>query len=62
MRLVDGKLAPVLQGCTSLDGIGAALVLNKEDGEINDGTRVGVLDGYGEWGWLINPFAGGGGK
>ena len=42
---------------TSKEGIGTALVELRETGEIPEGGRVGVLDGFGEHGWVVTPFA-----
>ncbi len=41
---------------TSKEGIGTALVQLREDGDLTDETRVGILDGF-EARWLVNPFA-----
>lgn len=43
-------------GSTSLDGIGRAVQLWIEEGEIFEGDAVGVLDGIDRH-WLINPWA-----
>lgn len=47
-----------LLATTSKDGIGTALVQLREDGEIDETTRVGILDGI-EGRWIVNPFANG---
>ena len=47
---------PVQLGYTSKEGIGTALVQWREEGEINDTDRIGVLDGV-EGRWVISPFA-----
>lgn len=41
---------------TSKEGIGTALVQGREDGDVTDDTRVGILDGL-DGKWLVNPFA-----
>lgn len=44
---------------TSKEGIGTTLVALRESGELQPGDKFGVLDGFGELGWLIDPFVGG---
>ncbi len=41
---------------TSLDGIGTALVTGREDGDVTDDTRIGILDGF-TGRWVVNPYA-----
>lgn len=42
---------------TSKEGIGTTLVCLRETGELEEGGAVGVLDGFGEHGWIVTPFA-----
>jgi hypothetical protein len=53
----DGEVRPHILGATSFEGVGGALRQWREEGEIDDSTRIGILDGYGEYGWLVNPYA-----
>jgi hypothetical protein len=41
---------------TSKEGIGTTLVQLREDGELTDQHRVGILDGF-VGRWVTNPFA-----
>lgn len=50
---------PVLWAATSLSGIGTALLQLRADGDLTPDDKVGVLDGYGTHGWLINPHGAG---
>lgn len=42
---------------TSKEGVGTTLVELRATGELEEGAPVGVLDGYGEHGWIVSPFA-----
>ena len=42
---------------TSKEGIGTTLVELRETGELGEQDPVGVLDGFGELGWIASPFA-----
>lgn len=44
---------------TSLDGIGGALRLMREEGEIGHDSRIGIFDRR-DREWLVNPWAKGG--
>lgn len=50
------RLLPAFLSSTSKQGIGVALVEHRADGDIDDQTPVGILDGF-EARWLVNPFA-----
>ena len=42
---------------TSMEGIGPTIVALRESGELEEGKPFGVLDGFGELGWVVMPFA-----
>lgn len=41
---------------TSKEGIGTTIVALRETGELEEGKPFGVLDGFGELGWIVMPF------
>ncbi len=55
-RLPRYRLIPALLSSTSKEGIGVALVEHRADGDIDDQTPVGVLDGI-EGRWVVSPYA-----
>ena len=45
-----------LMSTPTLDGIGQMLALLRDEGEITDDTRVGILDRV-DGRWIVNPWA-----